>query len=357
MIETMHETENRIAAEAAVPDQGKCCADRGKDEVDRLPIRIYFEDERISRPKFEHLRYAKDGCKKGLPEDVEFHLGFLVSGKPSFEIDVSLKDCGLEATFAREPGGGPWVHMSHITQPLSPPLHGAYFRGDDFRACRLIWRDSKVSTRSASYSLFVVDESGLNLRALPLLIGNIPENTRKRMREQARNASGCTPDSSRAAARRGQGECEPEKNLKLWVYEENGEVRFRIFNYQGSKTGVSPEPLFNFDEPIRLDFEAENFDFLEDLKTGKPILSFFNSYNAEKLGEVPESLSIGPLSPDRRSFTVTLRDRPRSRGRAKETDPLVFRLTSFFAVGRARSGQDLLLDPTFGHEEPEDPDP
>ncbi len=326
------------------------------EREEKLRVGISFK-KGLTQPRYDHIYYAGDDLPsgiEGLPEGWEIHPAFLAYDAPSLRIDLRIKEEGF--FFQRDSTGVPMLQQVHLTNPLYPPLHGCFYRErmstpavPDLRRCTLLWRDYSRVHRSASYALFAADRGSLNLRTVPLAIGNLKHKDRMQDLAEKKIRSGAPLYKLDSRIPKPK----PDFTLKLWG--RAGQIRYSVFDYpHASKLAVTYDPLLRLDpsQEYVLHFEAVDglkFELVQDApKEGpKPWITWFNAVTCEEITK-PKRVEIFPESDT--AFTVRFK-------KASLGDPPSNNwLTSFFIAGRL-GGELIWTDPTVGDEGAEEPDP
>ncbi len=357
----------------------------------RLDLGIYFKGRQLSQPRYDHILYADtSGSKLGLPKGLDMHPAFLIYDAPRSRIELSVKEReGSQELaegfgFQRDPSGMPMIQQGHLSNPVFPPCHGTFYgeretanssiRVPDFRRCTMIWRDHSRIDRSASYVLFVTDRGGLNLRSIPLAIGNLKHTNL--IQEQIKNGvyagSGMNSGGPVRAMTDEAGKTEKPLRFTLQLEAVAGQIRYSVFKYRDDRyMDIAPDPLFNLDPARSYVFKFRamgDLEFDPDNKT-VPMISWYNSVTAQP---VKQPTRVRVFGAGKKEFKMKFKALTGQRRLAVQGElPAPRWLTSFFIAGRVpdpdearRMNSDepkkmrwIFADPTLVEPEEEDPGP
>ncbi len=330
------------------------------EEEPKLNVEVSFE-KGLARPRYSHIKY---GGPLALPAGWEMHPGFIAYGTPDIRVEVAIKEQLFR--FQRDAAGLPMLHIGHVTNPFFPPLRAAFLGSDpgkpESNRCTLIWRAVGDAHQSAGYILYVTDQTGMNLRAIPLAIGNL--ELQQLMRQQAEQN---LRDGKLAAQRSDPVEFSDSNQLHLELWKEGGRIHYSIFDYDFlGKLPITFDPLFRFapDREYVIHFKATRGLRFEPYpppdKRGRadskkeiyPKIDWYNSVTATRVRQ-PERVRIKPV--DETSFYMIYR--PSSLPAPNPHDlPEPGWLTSFFLAGWTEDSPDpIWTDPTVADEGAEDP--
>ncbi len=336
----------------------------------RLDIGVYFKDGKLTRPRYDHILYADtSGNKLGLPRNLEMHPAFLVHNHPRSRIELKIKageDSGELAEgfeFQRDSTGTPLLYQGHQSNPIYPPIQGLSY-GEretsiskvlvpDYRRCTMTWCDFGRVDRSASYFFFVADKTSLNLRAIPLAIGNLKHRGRMQEQAEAELEAGGKP----VAGSRGAGDAIAPGTVKFTIKltEVAGQIRYSVFKYQNDDyLDIAPDPCFRLypGQDYLLRFRTSEGLKLKLYNSSTPAIAWYNSVTAQSVSQ-PEKVDV--LNVGANKFDLRIRG---SAGRRRAADaqglPAPRWLTSFFIAGE-KDGKTYWGDPTLINPDEEDP--
>ena len=347
--------------DAATQEGQELTAKSEADQEQLLRLGIHFEPGEV-RPRYRHVYYTGDPrlpkSVEGVPEGIEVHPGYVVYDVRRLRIELGIDDPRF--FFQRDPTGMPMIQQVHLTNPIFPPLHGAFLGRQELSGpsipetkwCTLLWRDSGTASRTASYALYATDVTSLSSTLIPLAIGNLRRQDlmQSQAEEGLLSGRGVPYELVRDAVR------PAEVDLNLELHEEAGQLRFSIFDYAGlprdaeGKLSVMPDPLFRFDpsKDFVVRFRARHgLEFV--LQDGAPYIVWFNTVTAQQI-EQPRRVEVFCAS--REEFFMRFLGAASGQPRPATGNWL----NSFFVAGE-RDGVRLWTDPTVVEDSDEVPDP